>query len=83
MVKRVQALLANGHKVVVFTARMEDNDPGVAKMIGDWTEEHIGIRLEATAIKRKDMVVFYDDRAHHVIPNTGKVVTAVSKMKDR
>lgn len=83
MVKRVQSLLANGHKVVVFTARMEDNDPGIAKMIGDWTEEHIGVRLEATAVKRRAMIMFYDDKAHHVIPNTGKVVSSVNKMKDR
>jgi hypothetical protein len=39
--------------------------------IGDWCEEHIGVRLPITCTKDYGMVELWDDRAVQVIPNTG------------
>ena len=44
------------------------------KAIGDWTEKHIGTRLEATATKLFSFEEFWDDRARRVQPNTGKEI---------
>src|SRR4051794_1429368 len=66
-----------------------------AEKIGDWTEEHIGQRLEITAAKDHYMKRFYDDRCIQVTENTGmpimeipgvaELVTAfrVEELKDR
>ncbi len=74
MVKRVKEWLENGDKVWIFTARMtlKETRDEVQKAIGDWTEEHIGTRLEATATKFFSFEEFWDDRARRVQPNTGK-----------
>ena len=73
MVDRVKAWLADGCKVWIFTARMakEDTRDAVEKAIGDWTLEHIGERLPATAMKLYSFSEIWDDRARRVKPNTG------------
>lgn len=79
MVARVQAWLRRGWVVKILTARV-CNDPGLRKLplatvraaIEDWTEEHIGTRLQVTCEKDYAMVELWDDRAVQVIPNTGK-----------
>lgn len=85
MVKRVQHYIAIGHTVKVFTARMaeEQTRAAVAELIGDWTEEFIGVRLEATCMKDRFMIRCYDDKAIQVQTNTGKIVVAKNKMKDK
>ena len=39
--------------------------------IQDWTQKHIGERLEVTNQKDYSMVELWDDRAIQVIPNKG------------
>ncbi len=78
MVERVRAWLARGWTVKILTARVGTN-PGLRTLplevvraaIADWTEEHIGTRLEVTSEKDYAMVELWDDRAIQVIPNTG------------
>ena len=45
------------------------------EMIREWTKEHIGTALEATAEKDMDMVQLWDDRAITVQKNTGLCLT--------
>ena len=73
MVKRVKGWIAEGVIVKIFTARIsieEDRDLVVEK-IQDWTQKHIGERLEVTNQKDYSMVELWDDRAIQVIPNKG------------
>lgn len=75
MIARIKEHAAKGHVVEVFTARMSDPDPVnrevIAKAIGDWTEEHIGIRLNATCMKDYAVIAIYDDLAVQVRGNKG------------
>lgn len=81
MVERIRQHLAEGHKVKIFTARVgprgkSPNNKGIKLIdinaaIGDWTERHIGTRLEATCTKDYNMVMLYDDRAVRILHNQG------------
>lgn len=81
MVNRIKQWLADGHEVKIFTARCaeaETNSDGskhdveaVCKAIGDYTEKHVGQRLEVTNKKDFAVIELWDDRAVQVIPNTG------------
>ena len=74
MVSRVKEWLARGQKVKIMTARAaHDEDGAEAKLIGDWTEKHIGQRLEVTCCKDYGMIEQWDDRAVRVVANTGMV----------
>jgi hypothetical protein len=83
MVNLVKRYVANGFTVKIFTARVFDDgrhDPEVArKVIEDWCEKYIGVRLEVTNIKDPYMEVFYDDRAVGVIKNTGRRIVYKEK----
>lgn len=85
MVKRVQHMLAKGIRVKIFTARVTDdgskNVENIRTLIEDWTERHIGTRLEVTNIKDYGMTELYDDRAYQVILNTGKIVIRKKESK--
>lgn len=75
MVEQVKKWIANGMTVKVFTARMTDI-PGnpveeIRKAMEDWTEKHIGTRLEITNVKDYGMVELWDDRAVGVLFNKG------------
>lgn len=78
MVERIKQHLANGERVKIFTARYSEPDLDIRKAIveaiQDWTEKHIGQRLEVTNEKTYSMIGFYDDRAIQVVPNTGERV---------
>lgn len=78
MVNFVKDLIAEGKTVKIFTARVSDgSDMPVSRkvqIIQDWTEEHVGQRLEVTCVKDWAMEVLYDDRAVQVEINTGKRV---------
>ncbi len=81
MVDRVHKWLLMGYVVKVFTARAnprsyrsrEDFDNTI-RLIQDWTEAHIGQRLEVTCEKDFSVVEIWDDRAVQVQPNTGQIV---------
>ena len=72
MLARVQAWLAKGETVKIFTARAADprNIPPIAK----WLDKHGIGGLEITNRKTPDMKVIWDDKAQQVIPNTGEPV---------
>ncbi len=78
MVAKVRAAIEAGMVVKVFTARMADqeNAEAIRKAIGDYTEEHIGTRLDATNEKDPGMVEIWDDKARRVIEDTGKFASA-------
>ena len=76
MVRRVKLWLEEGYTVKVFTARVAKGDgsytiPKIRKIIQDWTEKHIGVRLPVTCKKDFSVVEIWDDRAVGVIPNQG------------
>lgn len=74
-VQRVKEFLAQGIKVKIFTARVCDDPNGeIERVIQDWCEEHIGVRLEVTNKKDYGMYKLYDDRAVQLIPNTGETL---------
>lgn len=88
MVERVKQWLSEGKCVKIMTARItppyflpdRDKDQGITeddvrRVIQDWTEKHIGERLEVTATKDLHMVELWDDRAVQVEPNTGEPTT--------
>lgn len=79
MLEFVKQLVTEGKKVKIFTARMAVKDPLEQKrratIIQDWCETHGLPRLEVTNIKDTGMRALYDDRAFHVIRNTGKIIT--------
>jgi len=86
MVNFVKGLLADGREVRIFTARVwvpRDerwsvelaNECGRQRlMIMDWCEKHLGKRLQVTCEKDYSMIALYDDRAFHVIRNTGVIM---------
>lgn len=91
MVERVRAWLAEGRVVKIFTARVgwgagyspvsnaSDDQAFIdnqRQLIEAWCVEHIGQKLEVTAVKDWAMVEMWDDRCVQVVPNTGKPVTA-------
>jgi hypothetical protein len=89
MVERVKKWLADGVKVKIFTARVgwgggysevskaSDTPDFIAEQtqaIEAWCEQHIGQKLEVTAVKDWACVEIWDDRCVQVVPNTGERV---------
>lgn len=74
MVEIIKKHLAQGDTVKIFTARLCDGLESTRIRIEDWSEEHIGQRLEVTNIKDYSMILLYDDRCRQVIINTGIIV---------
>lgn len=72
MLTRVQAWLASGIVVKIFTARVAQPQPNVIRHIEDWCEKHIGVRLPITCAKDYGMIELWDDRCVQVVPNTGE-----------
>ena len=83
MVERVREWLRQGKTVRVFTARVGRNGSAphtaatedraaIHRAIEEWTKTHIGTALEATCEKDYNMIELWDDRAVHVVCNTGK-----------
>ena len=77
MVEVIKRHINNGTTVKIFTARADDDYPEhdeVITIIQDWTEKHLGKRLEVTNKKDRHMWLLYDDRAVQVEPNTGRII---------
>lgn len=88
MLERVAGWIAQGLDVRIFTARVAAS--GLTKwngeidsaefaneqrrLIQDWTERHLGVRLPVTAVKDFRMRELWDDRARQVVANSGEVV---------
>jgi len=78
MLTFVKQLVTEGEKVKIFTARMhvydEEEKTKRTKVIQDWCEKHGLGRLEVTNVKTTQLRALYDDRAFHVVRNTGKII---------
>ena len=76
MVDRVKRWLSEGHKVVIFTARMSHPERGADEeaKIRRWCKRHIGADLQVTCIKSWEADEFWDDRAVTVETNTGRAL---------
>ncbi|HOK45915.1 MAG TPA: hypothetical protein PLK67_08280 [Bryobacteraceae bacterium] len=88
MVEQVKQWLAEGKDVRIFTARVWPNGTAIqgagferekqateqAFRIQEWCRRHIGRPLPVTCVKDPFMVEQYDDRAFHVVPNTGRIL---------
>lgn len=71
MLERVKQWIKDGEEVVIFTARVSFHGDEAVKHIEDWCLEHVGQKLKVTNIKLGEFTHIYDDRAYHVVPNTG------------
>lgn len=76
MVDRVRKWLEQGEEVRIVTARAEGPWEGSSREvilgeIEDFCWKHFGRPLMITATKDWNMRVLYDDRAVHIVPNTG------------
>jgi hypothetical protein len=76
MVDRVKKWLEEGFEVRIFTARVGPGQSPFAIMtarivIRNWCLRHLGRALPVTATKDFGMIELWDDRAIHVVPNTG------------
>lgn len=89
MVARVKEWLAQGVTVKIFTARVGTSgafsqesqrhaDQAFAEhqvqLIQAWCEQHLGQRLEVTAMKDFAMLELWDDRCVQVQMNTGQPI---------
>jgi len=84
MIDRVKRWIAEGVTVKIFTARVTkfknlDGTDGdiqpIIDAIQDWTEKHIGHRLEVTNVKDYGLIELWDDRAVGIECNTGQIRT--------
>lgn len=93
MVQRVKDWLREGHKVVIFSARVwpvgtREELTGPAEMaheghqqlalVDSWIRAHIGQRLEITCVKSPTFDLMYDDRGRQVVLNKGELVTEIA-----
>lgn len=82
MVKRIKEYISKGIKVKIWTARASQVSRSrsnitfqqMEKVIQDWTEKHLGIRLEVVTEKDCYMMAAIDDSIMQVEPNTGNII---------
>lgn len=79
MLERVKAWLAQGDKVVIFTARAAE--PANIPPIKAWLKEAGLPDLEVTSQKTPEMEEFWDDRAVAVEQNVGMPSVSMSVLK--
>lgn len=82
MITLVKEWIKDGKEVRIFTARVCDTPDSenkvrdvdlVRKVIQNWCEEHIGVRLPVTNVKDYGMIELWDDRAVRVVKNEGRI----------
>lgn len=74
MIERVKAMIEQGCRVKIFTARAQDSEQIL--LIRKWLNENDLPALEITNIKDYNMLKLFDDRAVQVERNTGKLAFA-------
>ena len=82
MVERVKKWIAEGEDVRIFTARMDGYHPTAGhvpahitrQIIEAWCLKHIGCVLPVTNRKDYFCKAIYDDRAHQVEQDTGRLI---------
>lgn len=86
MLSYVQEWLAAGIEVSIFTARVSDEDPEEnlrqKNLILNFLKENNLPELEITAIKKKKFDAFFDDKALHVIKNSGIFIPRNVQIQD-
>lgn len=79
MLARVREWCAAGQRVKIFTARVSGDQKEaqeVREAVAVWLTKNGLPVLEVTCIKDFAMITLWDDRAVHVIPNTGEPLGA-------
>lgn len=79
MLDRVQAAIAAGHEVRIFTARCAPREDGshetARRYIELWLAHHLGMNLHVTCLKDYDIDEIWDDRAVGVEKNRGVLLS--------
>lgn len=77
MVDFVLNLIDDDNVVKIMTARVgrnsEEENLEQERLIRAWCIQHLGFELEVTCKKDPGMIALYDDRAYHVVSNTGVI----------
>jgi hypothetical protein len=77
MVDFVLDLIDDDNVVKIMTARVggnsEEENQEQERLIRAWCKQHLGFELEVTCKKDPGMIALYDDRAYHVVSNTGVI----------
>lgn len=63
MLSKVKQMIADGHKVLIFTARA--NDPENVPYVQAWCKEHLGLILPVTNVKTPEIDVIIDDKSRN------------------
>jgi hypothetical protein len=79
MVSQVKQWLAEGQDVHIFTARAKSK--AAIDAIKDWSKTHLGVVLPVTNVKSSRFSDIYDDRAHRVERNTGRILDKKARAK--
>jgi len=78
MMAKVKGWIAEGIRIVIFTARADN--PDNIEAIDEWLEEQGIGELDITNIKTPDISRIYDDRAIQVKRNDGEILGDESLM---
>ena len=86
LVKRVKAWLAEGKKIVIFTARVHPRHgladvAMVEKAIKEWCMNVFGVEFEVTCMKDPLFVQIWDDKVIRVLKNRG-ILSSQSDVDD-
>jgi hypothetical protein len=76
MLENVKKWLAKGYKVTIFSARLSHEGEDLVnqiRMIRAFLKEH-DLNLPMTATKKAEFSHFIDDKAYHVVPNSGIIL---------
>jgi len=80
MVEKVKQAMANGDKIVIFSARVNPGDGNYEDSlsatrsllaIAQWCQQIFGMLLPITHEKSRHVDEIWDDRARQVLPNAG------------
>ena len=83
MVEFVKARLVDGDVVRIFTARLDNPEPlkqKAIRAIQAWSLKNIGIILDVTNVKTKDISDILDDRCWRVVKNKGIIICPEAKV---
>lgn len=84
MVENVKKWLTKGYKVTIFTARLARLNPTEIKHQEKMIQSFLAAaglpELPMTAIKLQEATHFIDDKAYHVVPNTGEILNCPEEL---
>lgn len=77
MIAVLREHIAKGDECIIFTARVSgeaDERALASHYISKWLRVNDLPHMQVTATKYKKFTKFYDDRAFHVVTNTGRII---------